>query len=481
MTKARMVRGIVAWCLGMVLFIPGPLPTAANAAPPSDYAFVVASDYEVSGTFSTLDVLPPWSSDAAIGNVHSDAVARCHNGLLYIVNRLYGDNIQVLDPDAAFATVLQFSVGPGSGPQDIAFVSPSRAYVSRYESAWLCEVDPIQGTVTDSIDLSGFADGDGLPEMASLALVDGRLFVAIQRIDRDYYWLPDPPSWLAVVDVATNSLVDVDPEAPGIQGIELTGTNPYTEMLVGDDGLIYVGESGAWGSLDGGIEAIDPASMEALGYVATEAQLGGDILDFTLPLGGRAFAVVAASSPTWESFCVSFDWESGAFDGTVWRPGDYVVDDIELHSGSGQLFLCDRSYTSHGVRVFDAADDHQLTGSPIFLGLPPDDILLVGNDVTGVPGPGAGPALELSVRENPAPGTVVIEIAADHPGPVKMAIFNVAGRLVRRLSAETSARGSSVITWDGTDAAGRLVGDGVYFVEARGLNATGRTIVVRAH
>ena len=466
----------------LALGLPFLIASAVSAdVPPCDYVCAVASDYGVSGAVSTIDVLPPWSSDIGLESVHSDAVARYHDGLVYVVNRLYGDNIQVLDPHDGFATVGQFSVGPGSGPTDIAFVSSSRAYVSRYESRWLYEVDPTAGAVTDSIDLGGFSDGDGLPEMDTMVIVDGRLFVAIQRIDRDYYWLPDPPSWLAVVDVGTNTLVDVDPGTLGVQGIELTGTNPYADLLVGDDGLIYVGESGSWGSADGGIEAVDPATMSALGFVTTESQLGGDILDFTMPTGGRAFAALTVSAPDWESFCVSFDWSSGAVIGTVWRPGGYVVDDIELHAGAGELFLADRSYTNHGVRVFDAADDSQLTTSPIFFGLPPDDLLVVGGDVVGVPEPADVAALRLAVRENPSVGTAVLEIEGGSRGPVEVTVYDIAGRVVRRLPGETSGRGPVEVSWDGRDASGRRAGSGVYCVRATCGDASGRTVLVLLH
>ena len=71
----------------------------------------MTSDYSVSGQVSTGDVLAPWSVDANLASVHSDAIAREHGGLVYIVNRLYQDNIQVLDPSQGFATVRQFSVG----------------------------------------------------------------------------------------------------------------------------------------------------------------------------------------------------------------------------------------------------------------------------------------------------------------------------------------------------------------------------------
>ena len=439
----------------------------AGRASSPDRVLAIATDYSVSGQVACVDVVPPWSTETSLAGVHSDADARYYEGLVYVVNHLYGDNIQVLDPAQDFATVRQFSVGPGSNPQDIAFVSPSKAYVTRYESVWLYEVDATTGAVTDSVDLSAFADSDGLPEMAGMALVDGLLFVAIQRIDRALYWTPVPPSYLAVVDTATNDIVDVDPVAPGVQGVELTGTNPYTELLVDEDqGLIYVGESGQWGVADGGVEAVDPAALTALGFVSTEAQLGGDIYDFTLPLGGRAHAVVAVSAPDWEQFCVSFDWETGTKLQDVWRPGGYDVMDIEAHAGTAQLFLSDRTYTNPGVRVFDVRDDTQLTSEPLDVGLPPDDLLVLGDEVTSVvPLPHGDPVfLAIGVRPNPFVTEGEIEFALARPSDVGAAVYDLAGRRLATLRGMTAPAGTHRVIWDGLDDTGRQVSSGVYFV-----------------
>ena len=454
-----------------------------RAAVASDCILSVTTDYSVSGQVSTVDVVPPWSVDAGVAGVHSDADARYHDGLVYVVNHLYGDNIQVLDPELDFATIRQFSVGPGSNPQDIVFASSSRAYVSRYESTWLYEVDPMAGTVTDSVDLSTFADADGIPEMAGMALLNDLLFVAIQRIDRALYWTPVPPSYLAVIDTDTNELIDVDPGTPGVQGIELTGTNPYTEVLVDEpEGVIYVGESGHWGTLDGGIEAVDPVALSALGFVSTEAQLGGDLYDFTLPAEGRAHAVVSVSTPDWEQFCVSFDWETGVKLQDVWRPGGYDVMDIEAHAGSAQLFLSDRTYTNPGVRVFDTRDDAQLTSSPLDVGLPPDDLLVIGDSVASAPSTGGSElTVELAACPNPfAPGGG-LELTLSGEVRVRVDAYTVAGRRVRTLYDGIAPAGTTRIAWDGRDEEGHPLAGGVYFVKATSTLAvaTSRLVFVR--
>ena len=468
--------------LSLIVAVVLVLASQAQGTPPWDYVFAVTTDYGPSGTFSTAEVIPPWSVDANIGSIHSDAVARHHGGLIYVVNRLYADNIQVLDPQQNFATVIQFSVGPGSNPQDIAVVSPSRAYVSRYETAWLYEVDPAAGAVLDSIDLSGFADADGIPDMAQMALVGDLLFVAIQRLDRDNYWLPVPPSYLAVIDTNTNALVDADPVTPGIQGIELTGLNPTSEIQVDEEaGIIYVGESGLWNVSDGGVDAVDAIGLTALGFVTTEGQLGGDIGDFTLPVNGRAHAVVSVSTPGWESYCVSFDWADGDLIDEVWRPGGFSVEDIEVHPGTGQLFLCDRTYTGPGVRVFDVADGSQLTTGPLSVGLPPFDLVIVGDAVTGVGDTATDPGLTLQVASNPGGAETLIAFTLPGGGSVRLDIYDVSGRRVRELARGPLGEGEHVASWDGRDSRGRPVASGVYFVrvEAGGASATAKAVLLR--
>jgi hypothetical protein len=458
------------------------VPFVAGAQPPWDYVVSVNSDYDVSGRVSVIDVLPPWSVDDPVASVHSDADARYYDGLVYVVNHLYADNIQVLDPANGFSTVRQFSVGPGSNPQDLAFVSASRAYVSRYESAILYEVNPATGAVTDSLDLSAFADADGIPEMSGMAIHGGLLFVAVQRLDRDYYWIPVPPSYLAVIDVASNEIVDVDASAPGVQGIELPATNPYRDLLFDEDsGLIYVACCGSWGALDGGIVKIDPDALEATGFVTTESQLGGNLYDFTLPLSGRAYAVISTSSPTWQQFCVSFDWTTGAKIGNVWKPGGYSVMDVEVHAGSAQLFLADRSYAAPGVRVFDALDGSQLTSAPIGASLPPHDILIVGDEIASVAPLEPATGLQLTARPNPFRGTCRLSFRLEEAGRFRATVYDTSGREVRILADRPLPSGEASVTWDGLDADGNAAACGVYFirVETNRASDSVKTVLVR--
>src|SRR5215203_5118596 len=138
-------------------------------------AFVVTSDFQT-GSFAVFPVLQPEAVARNVERIHSDAVARAHDGLVYVVNRLGGDNIQAIDPAAGYATRWQCSVDNGSNPHDIAFAAPDKAYVT--------------------------------------------LFVTLQLLDRRNFFRPTERSLLALVDVATDTVVG---------SIPLSGTNPFAE------------------------------------------------------------------------------------------------------------------------------------------------------------------------------------------------------------------------------------------------------------
>jgi hypothetical protein len=473
--------------IGMGWFVPILLLAAAAAASAAardgDFLFAVTTDYETVGECAKIGLETPWPVAADLEPVGSDPVVRTWGNRIYVVNRLYSDNIQVIEPDPEFATVLEFSVGPGSNPQDIVFVNASRAYVSRYESTWLYEVNPATGAVTDSVDLSPFADVDGLPEMARMALCRGRLFVQIQRIDRTT-WTPLLPSYLAVVDVATNALVDADPSLPGVQGIPLRASNPNGQMQADEKaGGVYVGETGAYLSLDGGVEKIDARNLVSDGWVVTEAALGGDLGAFAL---GKARGFAAVSSDWFYSTrLVSFGPDTGTFLASHYTTSGYVPD-IELDTATAQLFLADRKITAPGVHVFDEATGTRLTTSPRNTGLPPADLALFRTVVSGVDeasGGDAPPGVRAAWAEpNPSRSGTTLRFSAPATAIFEASVYDIRGRLVRTIArSEAPGNGAASFRWDGRDDGGRSVPPGIYFFrgDGEGNASSGRVLVVR--
>jgi hypothetical protein len=332
----------------------------------SDQAFVVTSDFSTGG-LSVID-LDTRKVGANVATVHADATLRVHDGLIYVVNRFGQDNIQIIDPARNFATLRQFSTGNGSNPQDIAFAGARRAYVSRYGSSAVLVVDRGSGRQLNAISLAAFADGDGLPEMARMALVGSYLFVACQRLTN---FAAVNASVVVVIDVRTDAIVDVDPGTPGVQAITLTDRNPVTD-LVYDAGshTLLVGCAGSFGALDGGIERIDPVALKDLGVVISEATLGGDIGDIAWNGPGHSYAIVSDAS--FNASVVAWSAASGTTLGTVYAPGGFSLPDCEVNV-RGELYVCDNRFTAPGVRVFRAGADTLLAG-PLDTGLPPSQI-----------------------------------------------------------------------------------------------------------
>ena len=336
-----------------------------------EFAFITTTDFET-GSSAVIWLDESYTTNRDVTSVHSDAVARYFEGLIYVVNRFGADNIQVLDPGNGFATVRQFSVGNGSDPHDIAFVSKTKAYVTRYNSTELWIVDPSSGSHTGTIDLSSLSDDDGIPEMDRMILIGSYLFVTVQRIDRDTDWGPVGLSYMAVVDVNADTLIDTDSGQVGTQPITLTGTNPFSDIeIYPATGKLCVACVGDWGVQDGGIELVNPATFESEGFLLTEAIALGDIID--VELVSEQWGYVITTDANFHNVLLSFNPQIGETMGTVYAPGDFVLQDIEL-APAGQLFLADRSATNPGIRVYDAETGTELTTNPIDVGLPPFDI-----------------------------------------------------------------------------------------------------------
>jgi hypothetical protein len=373
-------RSLRSWVA--LLFAAAAIGCADDTAKPPlvddipDYVFVTTTDY-VTGSASVIALDSARTTVNNVAAVHSDPVARYFDGLIYVVNRFGGDNIQVLNPSNGFATVRQFSVGNGSDPHDIAVVSSTKAYVTRYNDTQIWIVNPMSGTKTGEIDLAMLADADGLPEMDYMTIVGDRLFVTVQRVDRNTLgWPPTGVSYMVIVDIGTNALYDLDPFTPGVQPITLAATNPFSAIEVNPvSGKLCVAGVGNWGVADGGVAVVDPVTLESEGVMFAEDSVSGDITDVAIVSGDRGYVIYNDAS--FNTVLAAFNPQTGANLGTVYAPGGFVLRDAEV-SPFGEVFLTDRTPTNPGIRIYDAATGSEITVDPIDVGLPPFDITFGG-------------------------------------------------------------------------------------------------------
>ena len=440
----------------------------ANSSSAQSDLFVITTDFSTGSTA----FLAANAAEAEVNllGIHSDAVGHYHDGRVYIVNRLGQDNILVLDAMDLRTPLTQFSVGNGANPHDIEIVAPDKAYVSRYDAASLLIVNPQNGAALGEIDLSAFADADGLPEVSQIVRVGDRLYLSCQRLDRNGSWGPADVSYLIVVDLATDTLVDVDPDAEGVQGIALSAGNPNSMAVVGAQ--IAVGVVVNFGDRAGGVEIVDTATNRSLGLAVSEEDLGGDITSMVLVEQNRGYAVVAD-----ENFANSvrpFELSSG----TVGAPlehisGGYIA---SLAVDGDRLIVADRGSfsdpASAGLKFYDAATGAFLRG-PIDTGLPPANIVVLGDAAvpTAVEETADSLPREFALEAaypNPFNSSVQIPFVVWQANtPVELTVHDVLGRTVRTLASGTVAAGRHVLHWDGRNAAGEPVGNGAYLVQLR--------------
>lgn len=312
------------------------------------------------------------------GSGDGDVVARVHEGRVYLLHRC--DNvITVVDPTDSFNVQDQFPFADEAACSpdlvDLAFVSESKVYASYLvadaeESIGLLDLQT--GERFGFVDLSGVvdpSDSDGRPEPDQMVIVGDQVFVALEQLD---YPSVVRPGKVVVIDTATDTIEAVIP---------LQGSNPFNEMIYdpGSD-RIYLNIVGQWQDedgkvvLDGGIEVVNPNTLESEGFLMTEEALGGNITDFAIVSASKGYALV--SDGEFNTKVVPF---SGGAVGAPLVEADSLegfLAFIELNS-RGELYVGDRSVNHPGLWVIDTETDLLLTSSPLDVGLLPVDIVFV--------------------------------------------------------------------------------------------------------
>ncbi|HEU4333301.1 MAG TPA: PKD domain-containing protein [Candidatus Eisenbacteria bacterium] len=95
---------------------------------------------------------------------------------------------------------------------------------------------------------------------------------------------------------------------------------------------------------------------------------------------------------------------------------------------------------------------------------------------------GGGGPLVSAMRPNPLNPSGTLTLSLERGGPVDVSVFDLQGRLVRRLWSErAAARGTHEIEFDGRDGRGLPLASGVYLVrvEADGVTRSGRFTILR--
>ncbi len=264
-----------------------PADQVENYIPPtrSQYAAIAAAaaDYS-SGAHALVGVEPPREAQLNLLPAGSDMLMAADGPYFYRIERFQSDSIIKFAAANPAQVIWQHSTNDAgesgsSNPHDLIFVdgghgTATKAYVPRFGSTKLWVVNPQAATEVDfkrkEIDLSAYADSDGLPEMHRGVVVDGKLFLLISRLDRNNNWKPGQ-AYLVVIDTATDQEIDTRSargagESTELKGIPLPIKNLWSIAYCAATGKLYIQGAGRFPSswsgtpaeYSGGIVTVDP-------------------------------------------------------------------------------------------------------------------------------------------------------------------------------------------------------------------------------
>ena len=202
----------------------------------------------------------------------SDITVAAYGSHFYRIERAFsGNSVTKFSTSEPQTPIWQYSTNDAgsavlSNPHDMIFVSETKAYVLRYGSNIMWIVDPSAESEDEfkigEIDLSSYDDADGVPEMDSGVIVDGKLYVTLQRLDN--FAVTQIP-YVAIFDVITDEEIDANIAGDSLKGIPLQTLNPTNIVYEPLSNAIFVQGSGSFFPVEytSGIEKIDLSTLSS--------------------------------------------------------------------------------------------------------------------------------------------------------------------------------------------------------------------------
>lgn len=266
-----------------------------------------ASDYS-SGGIAMLDEETLTLNENVL--VAGSDIAVGSNGDHYYLLERFGANslskIALDDPSNPIWNYSTEGDDTGSNPHSVVFASEEKAYLLRYgtDTAWVINPSASDEATfkTADLDLSAYDPGDGSVEMTQGLILDGKLFVLMQRLDADS--VPQE-AYVAVIDTANDSQIATG-AGGDLSGVLLPVRNPNAMVYNEADGLVYIQGTGRYASFDGSRPAELTGGIATLNPTTYETNLliddGDDVTD--MPFGGQIsnMAIVDANNGYFVSY-----------------------------------------------------------------------------------------------------------------------------------------------------------------------------------
>ena len=277
--------------------------------------------------------------------------------------------------------------------------------------------------------------------------------------------------WGNPANVAVDVVGDIA-AAPGLEGV---GTDPFTAMKVVislDDGSTFGLLPGTYSSPnttcllrdideDGLAEIIaifdgfnESPRIGVIDFGTQGLQLLYEMFPYTQPTSIEVERFTAQAPP---SLVILTNYL------TVVRAVDGQLEyDSESALGPAWLLL------SAVTNDFDGDSEPEILASFRNFSTNEGQTILLGANTTPTsvsPGDTRASAVLGQNMPNPSSGSTEIRFRLNETAPVRLRVFDAAGRVVRTLVDEVRGAGGHQLVWDGRDDSGRAVGSGVYFYE----------------
>ncbi|MGH7533639.1 MAG: YncE family protein [Gemmatimonadales bacterium] len=204
----------------------------------------------VNSTANTLSVVPVNAPGTGIaiplgGTTPTPVGVDAHDGIALVP---LGFDNSVAIVNLMTGSVSHVQLPDSSGATGVAIVDDSIAYVANPNINSVTRVNYLNGD-TASVAVGVY------PQF--ITFTRGKIFVLNGNLDSTY--TPAGPSWITVIDPVTNTVKDT---------IQLGGHGNAQFAAVGADGLLYVMNSGAYGSGEGWLSIVDPVERKELAVLS---------------------------------------------------------------------------------------------------------------------------------------------------------------------------------------------------------------------
>ena len=431
---------------------------------------MVNSVWGESGNTAVYDIDTRTIKDNMLG-IEQDTVVKTDGNYVYYLQSGMANSIIKCDPADIANPIYDYSVGENANPRDIIFYG-EKAYVLRSskDKIWVVNPDAEDASAfkINEIDISPWADSDGSPEAYLGYVYKDMVYVVLQRAQIEGWEVTYQTPVIIKIDPSTDTIIDMDPDTEGVQGVNLILKNPQAGVLIDHDpGILVLGCSTyKWAeNKDLGIVA-DPQGIMTIDLNDPSNPASQKLVYSETVLGGNCAGVAYVDEDILFTYVYNDDWTLGAK--VIYHDGSMVdspVTDMGIGFASvGQyMYIGSKVSERQGLEIFDMNSDTGESAGFHATSLPPYSLVYVGEiPVTFVAGSEKYPSA-FSVEPafpNPFNQGTTISFTLDQANTVRIEAYNTAGQKVGTLVNSFMPAGIHTVVWNASS-----LSTGLYYIK----------------